>query len=82
MPSDARVSIGCSDYASPGQVISEFTYAVSEVLIRDAAAYCCVLLGYLDRSYLVEVKVDDLCDLERSSGSFASTFGLVPVPRP
>lgn len=79
MPSDARVSINCSDYASPGQVISAFTYAVLELLIRDAAAYCCVLLGYLDRSYLVEVKVDDL---ERSSGSFASTFGLVPVPRP
>ena len=79
MPSDARVSNGCSDYASPGETFKRFRYADLEVLIRDAVAYNCVLLRYLDRSYPVEEKV---VDLDRSNGSVVSTFGLVPVPRP
>ena len=53
---------------------------VQEALIRDApACHKCMNWHLPVRRCHTEVEVDDL---QRSSGSFASTFGLVPVPRP
>ena len=55
---DARISVGNSNYVSPGEAFKIFAYADLEVFIRDAVAYNCVLLGYLNRSHLVVQMVE------------------------
>jgi len=79
IPADARISVGNSDYASPGEAFKRFACADLEVLIRDAAAYNCVLLGYMDRSYPIVQMVEALDGAFQRFG--CSTFWSGPCAK-